>query len=291
VIPSSASISACANDSYLETTQTFDLDASTNSGCYPLSEVVSLVVQQNVLNASTINTVTNASVGCAVGATVAGLLNFTMNHQNTMQAYNLGGFGSTVTAHDTGARVDLAALTNAKLASLACEGASLLQEAQDLQLIPAGLLYSLYAVAALGMFMCFALAVWTSAHRNRKLVRNSSPAFLLQTLAGAFVMMSTTFALGQQDSQLQPIAAYPNDAMFQPNAYLNAACQVQPWLFSVGFALMYSALFLKAWRLVRLFNNIKLRACEARGARCTVHRLTPPQATCSSATVNCSGTR
>jgi len=213
-------------------------------------------------NDSVLDPVTNDTVGCRVANTIAQFLNFSLNH-NTLQAYNMGGFGAaglnTVVASDTGQHVDIVALTNAKLASLSCNGVSLLQENQDLQLIPPLLLYSLYAIAALCMAVCAALAVWTVAHRNRKLVRNSSPPFLLQILGGAIIMMSTTFALGQQDSWLQPVAVFPTDPMFQRNAYLDAACQVQPWLFSIGFALMYSALFLKAWRLVRLFNNYKLR--------------------------------
>jgi len=128
----------------------------------------------------------------------------------------------------------------------------------DLGLIPESLIIVMYTLLALEL-ACFAgLAVWVVAHRNRKLIRNSSPVFMLQVLLGAAIMACTVIPLAEQDDYLVARGMTAEELAVEDPA-LNAACVAQPVLFSLGFFLTFSALFLKSWRLIRIFNNKKLR--------------------------------
>jgi hypothetical protein len=65
--------------------------------------------------------------------------------------------------------------------------------------------------------------------------------------------LTTVPLLMQDDGLLIPLEADGS------HAGLDAACAVTPLIYSVGFAIMYSSLWLKTWRLERIFNNPKLK--------------------------------
>ena len=137
-------------------------------------------------------------------------------------------------------------------------GKSILLEPQNLNLIPQSAIIFMYSLLVVELLVFFLLGVWVVYYRHRKLIRNSSPIFMLQVLLGAAIMASTVIPLSQQDESLFPGASTVAEITVE-NPYLNAACVSQPILFSLGFFVTFSALFLKSWRLIRIFNNKKLK--------------------------------
>ena len=261
VLPSAATAEACARDTYQERLGTFDLAQSQQPDCYPLVELNSVMLRRVNFNNTVVDPITNATTGCRAAKTAASFLKF-MTENNPFTALNIGvpGANGTLVAADTGAVVHFSDLVAAQLSSITCEGQAVLLEYQELNLVSDPLTYGIYALAALCLTLIAGLALWVIAHRQRKIIRNSSPVFLMQVLMGAAIMISTVFALGQQDGWLAPIAVAPEDAAyFGPSPYLDSACRTQPVLFSVGFFIMFSAIFLKAYRLIRIFENAKLR--------------------------------
>lgn len=136
----------------------------------------------------------------------------------------------------------------------------------DLNLIPTGLIVVMYvfvfSIAAFAVLMMF----WVSTYRNRKIVRNSSPSFMVQIAIGCTIQVFAVVALAQQDSD-RSVEAVPPEELNIPSASLDAACIAAPALFSIGFFMAFSALFLKAWRLIRIFNNTKLRHLYVKDAQ------------------------
>jgi hypothetical protein len=75
--------------------------------------------------------------------------------------------------------------------------------------------------------------------------------------AGGALMSLTVVPLSQQDDFRVAKGVLLGD-LNVPQPALDAACVMQPVTFSMGYFLIFSALFLKSWRLIRIFNNKKL---------------------------------
>ena len=174
--------------------------------------------------------------------------------------------------HDTGIHehIDFLTVNRESLDSITCDGHSILNIPHDLHNIPDHVIYFAIVVYTLSMMVCVTICVWVIYYRQRRLVRNSSPPFLIQILVGAMVCMSTIIPLMQQDNHLSERAIHDYDETeghISKNEALDVSCQLQPFIFSLGFGIMYSALLLKSWRLAKLFNNRKLRRLFISDAR------------------------
>lgn len=100
---------------------------------------------------------------------------------------------------------------------------------------------SLFAVIA---FLAVSFAAWTCLMSSVRVVVASQPQFLLLICLGAIVCGSALIPLSLDDS-------HPN---FE-GTRADRACQSIPWLASIGFTLMFSALFSKTWRINQIFHN------------------------------------
>jgi ABC-type sugar transport system substrate-binding protein len=100
---------------------------------------------------------------------------------------------------------------------------------------------SLFAVIAV---LAISFAAWTCRMSGVRVVVASQPQFLLLICLGALVCGSALIPLSLDDS----------DPSFD-GTRADRACQSVPWLASVGFTLMFSALFSKTWRINQIFRN------------------------------------
>ncbi|KAH9260969.1 hypothetical protein BASA81_000665 [Batrachochytrium salamandrivorans] len=246
VAVSPASIEACAMDTYDETIGLFHLSRSTEPDCYPLSVATNIFIVNPVVYdaaAYLLKTLNDQSVREGAGRT----------------AVYISGFG-TLSDLKLPDGLDLAKKYYDLLETITYvdTGKSVLRIPHELNLIPEGAIQAMYVVMCIEIFCFLGLMVWTVAHRNRKLVRNSSPLFMLQVLFGAIVMALTVIPLSFQDDHLLP-RAMTLEELKQSNYALNIACVADPIFFSVGFFITFSAIFLKAWRLIKIFNNNKLK--------------------------------
>jgi ABC-type sugar transport system substrate-binding protein len=105
--------------------------------------------------------------------------------------------------------------------------------------------YTLFCVVALCSIV---LLIWTYIHRKSRTIRASQPIFMAMLCLGSIIMGSAMIPLGIERSDI--------------------ACMSIPWLFIVGFCTIFSALFSKTWRLVKImksaarFRRIKLKITE-----------------------------
>lgn len=98
-----------------------------------------------------------------------------------------------------------------------------------------------------GMLALAAVAsiVWTVAHRANAIVKASQPFFLIMVAAGILVMASSLIPLSFDDG------GRPDE---NSEFYNRAICMSVPWLAFTGFALTFSALFSKTWRVNQIFH-------------------------------------
>ena len=254
-IPNSiASVEACASDTYDDGSHSFVLSASRAPGCYPMVDVMNLVTKR------VYNTLTESATKTAVAT--ARLVDFIMRKSIRKDASSAtiltaARFG-TLCDYKTSAGLDMALSNTELVKSILVNGERVLVIPQNMKWIPSALSGVMYAIMALELVGYAVLALWVIVHRNRKLVRNSSPTFMLQVLFGASLMSLTVVPLAQQDDFVSPVAV-PVAELNPGHPSLDSACVAQPFLFSVGFFIVFSALFLKAYRLIRIFNNKKLK--------------------------------
>jgi ABC-type sugar transport system substrate-binding protein len=85
-------------------------------------------------------------------------------------------------------------------------------------------------------------AAWIMVNRKQRVVLASQPIFLLTILAGVVMMGLGIIPLSIDDGN-------------SSNEVADAACMSVWWLVTIGFSLVFSALFSKTWRVNRLFRN------------------------------------
>jgi len=98
-----------------------------------------------------------------------------------------------------------------------------------------------WALGSLVIVLAIAFGVWVRAKRANRVIKASQPIFLYFILAGVIILASAIFPLGIDDGLVGPNGC-------------NAACLSVPWLVSIGFTFVFSALFSKMWRINRVFS-------------------------------------
>ena len=129
--------------------------------------------------------------------------------------------------------------------------------AEDMTYVDTSLLTVGYILFAVQAFLSVACTAWTVYYRQRRVVKASQPLFLCLVAFGAFLMSLSIIPVGIQGEYrylVDPITGVPTD---EPNTDIDrvdAACMALPWLFSMGFAVTFSALFAKIWRIKLVFQ-------------------------------------
>mmetsp|Transcript_35922 Transcript_35922/g.66177 ORF Transcript_35922/g.66177 Transcript_35922/m.66177 type:complete len:1120 (-) Transcript_35922:228-3587(-) len=85
---------------------------------------------------------------------------------------------------------------------------------------------------------------WTAVQRRSRVVRASRPLFLAFVSVGCLIMASAIIPLSQEETTTGG-----------DKARLDAACMAAPWLYVIGFAIAFSALFTKTWTLNKVYRN------------------------------------
>lgn len=105
--------------------------------------------------------------------------------------------------------------------------------------------YICFGIVAVCSLVCMA---WTVYHRKGIVVRASQPVFLVMTATGILIMGGALIPLSMDDS----------GEYFFPGiseSYAVGICMSTPWLAFSGFAITFSALFSKTWRIVKFFRS------------------------------------
>ena len=294
VLPVPATLKACALDTFYAEALDFHLTESDSADCYPLVEELYVIAPatyegeactSGVAHASTYflqwlidefggrahehdvvhHNAERAAAERAISVHVEGPL-LAMN-MSPLYGFELNAsfvFDTGVEYDDAGNRLDhkdashdrlLLLIRNVEaLESITCDGSMLLNAHPDLQHIPLSVQVVAFTFAGLCELFILAMWVWVSVNHKRKLIRNSSPPFLHQVLAGAAISVLAIVPLAVQDDDYDF-----HDSESYDKTHLDVACAAAPILYSLGFVMVYSALWVKTWRLVMIFNNARLR--------------------------------
>ena len=103
--------------------------------------------------------------------------------------------------------------------------------------------YTLFSIIAI---MSLGFVFWTLVNRKTRVVRASQPAFMAMICAGTLIMGSAIIPLSIDDENVE-ISQRGTDI----------ACQSAPWLVVLGFCTIFSALFSKTWRIVKILEKAK----------------------------------
>lgn len=116
----------------------------------------------------------------------------------------------------------------------------------DMNYIGTGLRVGGLVLCGIILALSLGFAVWTKYFEKQQVVRASQPIFLLIICAGTLLMGSTIIPMSFDDE-------------IATDEGLDIACQSIPFLFCIGFTLVFAALFSKMWRVNKLFNNPRMR--------------------------------
>lgn len=97
----------------------------------------------------------------------------------------------------------------------------------------------IYAVTVICIVYALVLLYLMFMYRHTNTVRAATPVFCYLTLVGAVVWMSTVFVWTENET--------------------TRTCNAKIWLLQLGFTMTYSAIFIKTFRLWRIFMMVKLQ--------------------------------
>lgn len=279
VAPTSTNIQLCGTDTFDSKTMKFDLLSSMDPNCYPLVEMIYIVtpvqysectkdIQATVLylqwlikgngNAAhshdlihhpAVNYTLTSQDSSYLGDTDDLELPLQHNHFGSMFYLKVKGSGYRSDGTTLQIRI------TEQLERIKCGTKQMLMKHAELGLIPQEVVYIMYAVAGICVSVCVGLATWVFINKKKKLIRNSSPIFMYEILFGATLSLISIFPMGMQDDTFN----FHDPSFNKDWSRLDMACRAMPFLYSVGFSISFSALFVKTWRMVKLFNNRRFK--------------------------------
>jgi len=98
-----------------------------------------------------------------------------------------------------------------------------------------------WTLLALAVGLAAFFSAWTVKNRSHRIVQSSQPMFMLLICFGVFIMALSIIPMSIDDSIASPEGC-------------SIACMAKPWLFASGFAITFTALFAKLWRLHRIMS-------------------------------------
>ncbi len=128
---------------------------------------------------------------------------------------------------------------------------------EDLTYVATPLLIVGYILFVIQALLSLACTAWAAHYRNRRIVKASQPLFLCLVAFGTFLMSLGIIPVGIQGEYRyydDPITGMQTDEPNTDIRRVDAACMALPWLFSMGFAVTFSALFAKIWRIKLVFG-------------------------------------
>ena len=139
--------------------------------------------------------------------------------------------------------------------------ASLSDEASYL---PDALSLAATMVAAVCIGVGIGFGLWALYHRHSKLIKVSQPGFLGAVVLGSCLSLSATFPAAIDHEGLD--SDHVGDGATPSYPSVDFACNVQLWLYSVGFLITFGSIIIKIWNIMRIVNNtrVNLKRLSAR---------------------------
>lgn len=103
-----------------------------------------------------------------------------------------------------------------------------------------------YTLAGIGIMLALAFALWTNVKKKERVVKASQPFFLHLVCCGMIIFIASIFPLGI-------------DGEIASTDGCSIACNSFLWLISIGFCVVFSALYTKTRRVNMIFFNPSFR--------------------------------
>ena len=131
---------------------------------------------------------------------------------------------------------------------------------------------NLLAAVGLAVAVILMLAVWV--WRKHPAIRHAQPFFLNLIILGYIMSTLTLFGLAAADDDGAAPTTPKSNGTKASWPELDTLCMIQPWFYWLGFAVSFSSLMLKTWRIKELITNIenlqRVKISEAKLALYTV---------------------
>lgn len=101
-----------------------------------------------------------------------------------------------------------------------------------------------WSLTALTLLAALACGIWTYRNRTTSVVRASQPFFLILISVGVFIFGTSIIPMAIDDGNFSVEAC-------------DKACMAVPWLTSIGWSILFSALYAKIKRVNIVVNNVK----------------------------------
>jgi len=131
----------------------------------------------------------------------------------------------------------------------------LLRDIPEQNYLGSGVRITGLALMTVSLICSVAFTLMVYVYREKALIKSNQPFFLYVLLMGTFVMAFSILFLSFDESTLG-VKAEEVQAAEEPG-FLDVACTVFPWFLCVGYVLIYSALFMKLWRINRVLSGIR----------------------------------
>jgi len=240
VLPSLDSMRACTADTYIPSTNKVNPLTSKNQACYPLTQSYRFLARKKFI-----------SPVCNDNSAVVQTMKFL--------AW-LFKRGTLTSAYESLKILPLFSLndqiyrkTKEQLLSVTCNGVSVLAQPSNYNYISSWATPVAWTLSGLVLFSGVGFVCWLYWKRKHQVVRFAQIEFMCLIILGAIMITFSLVPLSLDDSGIQ---YYSLDGVLDLGVevpQLNTACTLVPWLYVTGFALEFSALFSKVWRLKQIF--------------------------------------
>ncbi|XP_027040338.1 gamma-aminobutyric acid type B receptor subunit 2-like [Pocillopora damicornis] len=102
-----------------------------------------------------------------------------------------------------------------------------------------------FLLAFIGVLLCFFSLLFNVTYRKHQFIKMSSPKFNDITVIGCLLSYIEMF-----------LSAYANSDYTEHDISL---CYIRIWLLSTGFTLAFGGIFVKTWRVYKIFTNTQMR--------------------------------
>ncbi|XP_073258670.1 gamma-aminobutyric acid type B receptor subunit 2-like [Porites lutea] len=102
-----------------------------------------------------------------------------------------------------------------------------------------------YVLACVGVLFCLGCLLLNFIYRKHRYIRMSSPKFNNLTVVGCLLCYVEVL-----------ISAYSSSSLATQDSSL---CYVSTWLLSIGFTLAFGGIFVKTWRVYKIFTNNQMK--------------------------------
>ena len=215
-----ASILACSYDTFHVDSMYIDLSQSTNTSCWPFSQSVFVSIHSYYTQQQSL-----------VGAVALNLLSWLQSFNTistTAQSFNIARLSDNQQIYD---------ITMNRLNHIYIGGTTGLVQYPVIYAIPSGIQLFAYITAALCISLCSVILWVVYRYRGHSIFKAASVPFQYTELFGVILLYVSTIVWVQT----------PTPVM----------CTTFNWLINLAFKLTFSPLFVKIYRLHRIFNNGK----------------------------------